>query len=54
MTCLPLRIPMIRFSVSAVMNAPTTGPRDRWYGNWMVLDDSGHFVSPADAPPETA
>ena len=32
----PLRMPMIRCSVSAVMNAPTTGPSDRLYGNWMV------------------
>ena len=32
----PLRMPMIRWSVSAVMNAPTTGPSDRLYGNWIV------------------
>ena len=33
----PLRMPMIRCSVSAVMNAPITGPSDRLYGNVIVL-----------------
>ena len=28
-TSSPLRIPTIRFSVKAVMNAPTTGPSER-------------------------
>ena len=28
-TASPLRMPRIRFSVRAVMNAPTTGPSDR-------------------------
>ncbi len=37
MTRSPQRMPMIRCSVRAVMNAPTTGPRDRLYGNWMVI-----------------
>ncbi len=36
-TASPQRMPRIRFSVRAVMNAPTTGPRDRLYGNVMVL-----------------
>ncbi len=31
------RIPRIRFSVRAVMKAPTTGPSDRLYGNVIVL-----------------
>ena len=39
-TASPLRIPRIRFSVSAVMNAPTTGPKDRLYGNVIVLDEA--------------
>jgi hypothetical protein len=30
-------MPMIRFSVSAVMKAPRTGPNDRLYGNRIVL-----------------
>ena len=49
MTRSPLRIPMIRRSVSAVMNAPITGPSDRLYGNWMVL----WTASTTRVPPET-
>ena len=36
----PLRIPRILFSVSAVMNAPITGPSDRLYGNVMLLSSN--------------
>ena len=49
MTRSPLRIPMIRCSVSAVMNAPTTGPSDRLYGNWIVL----WTACTTRVPPET-
>ena len=46
----PLRMPMIRRSVSAVMKAPTTGPSDRLYGNWMVA----WTTSVARVPPGTS
>ena len=36
-TSLPFRVPKICLSVSAVMNAPITGPSDRLYGKVMVL-----------------
>ena len=56
-TASPLRIPRIRFSVSAVMKAPTTGPKDRLYGKVIVLStklvndsSSGYPPSAPNAP----
>ena len=46
----PQRIPRIRFSVSAVMNAPVTGPSDRVYGNVMVLSTN---LTTCGIPPES-
>ena len=40
MTRSPLRMPMMRRSVSPVMKAPITGPSDRVYGNVMVLSSN--------------
>ena len=45
-TASPLRIPRIRCSVSAVMNAPITGPSDRLYGNVMVWTACATRASP--------
>ncbi len=45
----PLRMPMIRWSASAVMKAPITGPSDRLYGNLIV--DSTDVVTSANCFP---
>src|SRR5207249_2624017 len=40
----PLLMPMSRCSVSAVMKAPNTGPRERLYGNLMMLSTVAAIV----------